>query len=130
MGRRSFFFSNSSWRSDVRAVVMKFGGSSVADAVAIGRVASIVAGERGRGRSPVVVVSALGGVTDRLLALAEAARRGEEFDDGVAAPRQRHVDEMMRLGAGDDAMLLPAVDRHFGELREALESIRQRRSSD
>ena len=34
----------------MRSVVMKFGGSSVADAAAIDRVVSIVAAERGKGR--------------------------------------------------------------------------------
>jgi aspartate kinase len=112
---------------------MKFGGSSVADAAAIGRVVSIVAEERTRGRAPVVVVSALGGVTDRLLALAEAARTGasrQEVEDGIAALRRRHVDEAARLGADVDGALLPALDRHFGDLRSALQEVEQRRAAD
>ena len=112
----------------MRAVVMKFGGSSVADAAAIDRVASIVAAERSRGRAPVVVVSALGGVTDRLLALAEAARTGSrsgELDEGVAALRRRHLDEAARLGADADGTLLPAIDRHFEELEAAMRAIDQ-----
>jgi aspartate kinase len=48
-------------------VVLKFGGTSVADAPSIRRVARIVAAER---RPRIVVVSALGGVTDALLHLA------------------------------------------------------------
>ena len=50
--------------------VLKFGGTSVADAAAIGRLVAIVAGRRG---CRTVVVSALGGVTDRLLAIAGTA---------------------------------------------------------
>src|SRR5215217_3635963 len=46
--------------------VMKFGGTSVADAAAFENVARIVAAEREA--SPVVVVSAMSGVTDSLLA--------------------------------------------------------------
>src|SRR5436190_17526388 len=117
----------------MRSVVMKFGGSSVVDAAAIGRVVSIVDAERTRGRAPVVVVSALGGVTDRLLALAEAARRGDgpgEVEAGVAALRQRHVDEMANLGVQADETLLPALDGHFDELRSALDQIRARRTAD
>jgi aspartate kinase len=112
---------------------MKFGGSSVVDATAIERVVSIVEGERSRGRAPVVVVSALGGVTDRLLALAEAARIGNahgDVEDGVAALRRRHVDEAARLGADSDAGLVPAMDRHFDDLRGALDTIGQRRAAD
>jgi aspartate kinase len=48
-------------------VVLKFGGTSVADVPSIRRVAGIVAAER---RPRTVVVSALGGVTDALLHLA------------------------------------------------------------
>ena len=48
-------------------IVMKFGGSSVESAEAIQRVASIV---RECDRRPVVVVSAMGKTTDRLLAIA------------------------------------------------------------
>jgi aspartate kinase len=45
---------------------MKFGGTSVADAAAFENVARIVANERDA--APVVVVSAMSGVTDSLLA--------------------------------------------------------------
>jgi aspartate kinase len=48
------------------ALVMKFGGTSVADAAAFENVARIVAAQRNA--SPVVVVSAMSGVTDSLLA--------------------------------------------------------------
>lgn len=47
------------------AVVMKFGGTSVADAAALENVARIVSSEHKS--APVVVVSAMGGVTDTLL---------------------------------------------------------------
>ena len=63
-------------------IVSKFGGTSVADADAIRRVAAIVAA-RGDER-PLVVVSALAGVTDALLALASVVRSGTP-DELVAA---------------------------------------------
>ena len=47
-------------------IVVKFGGTSVGDAEAITRAASIVEGRLDR--QPVVVVSALGGATNALLA--------------------------------------------------------------
>ena len=50
--------------------VLKFGGTSVADAEAIDRLVAIVAARRG---CRTVVVSALGGVTDRLLGIAASA---------------------------------------------------------
>jgi aspartate kinase len=56
-------------------LVMKFGGTSVGDAARIRDVVEIV---RGRlARRPVVVVSAQGGVTNELIALAESAAKAE-----------------------------------------------------
>ena len=47
-------------------IVMKFGGTSVADADAIARVVGIVkAARESSGLPPVVIVSAMSGVTDR-----------------------------------------------------------------
>ena len=48
-------------------VVMKFGGTSVKDPEAIRRLARIVAREQGISGVPVVVVSAMSGITDQLL---------------------------------------------------------------
>ena len=56
-------------------IVMKFGGTSVEDAKAIDRVASIVEGRLAQ--QPVVVVSAMAKVTDTLLTMARAAGEGE-----------------------------------------------------
>ena len=53
------------------SIVMKFGGTSVADAAAFENVARIVAAEREA--SPIVVVSAMSGVTDGLLAATNKA---------------------------------------------------------
>ena len=71
-------------------VVMKFGGSSVATSAALARVVAIVKAER---RPRVVVVSALGGVTDALLELAAhaAARNEVAALEAVRALRDRHA---------------------------------------
>ena len=66
-------------------VVMKFGGTSVADAAAFENVALIVSAERAA--FPVVVVSAMSGVTDALLA-ATPASVGPIFSRYVAAAEQ------------------------------------------
>src|ERR1700741_163630 len=57
------------------SIVMKFGGTSVADAAAIENVARIVASEHKA--APVVVVSAMGGVTDSLLNATAIAAPGD-----------------------------------------------------
>jgi len=56
-------------------IVMKFGGTSVQDAAAIERAASIVKGRLAQ--RPVVVVSAMAKVTDQLLTMARAAGSGD-----------------------------------------------------
>src|SRR5580765_8421623 len=81
-------------------VVMKFGGTSVADQGAIERLISIVRAERqvaiqpesSDWRGPVVVVSAIGGATDRLLGVAAEAGAGdiEGARENTRALRARH----------------------------------------
>ena len=87
-------------------VVMKFGGSSVATAAALARLCAIVSAER---RDRVVVVSALGGVTDALLAVAAwaAARDLEGAVAGLDEIRRRHATmaEGLREDAGRQALL-------------------------
>jgi aspartate kinase len=61
----------------MKYVVMKFGGTSVEDAAAMGRTANIVAGRRTEEQQPIVVVSAMSKVTDQLLLAASTAARGE-----------------------------------------------------
>jgi aspartate kinase len=69
-------------------VVLKFGGTSVADADAIARLVSIV---RARGGPRTVVVSALAGVTDGLLGIADVAvRDAPRAHDSLAAITRRH----------------------------------------
>ena len=57
-------------------LVLKFGGTSVGTASAIGHAADIIRGLRDTGHEVAVVTSAMSGVTDRLLEGAAAAVRG------------------------------------------------------
>ena len=85
-------------------IVCKFGGTSVGDADAIRRTASIV--QSRLDRQPIVVVSALGGATNQLLALAEQAARGQLIGAlrAVQNLRDRHMKEAAALlGTGDGA---------------------------
>ena len=73
-------------------VVMKFGGSSVASAERIKNVADRVKGN-GRGHQVVVVCSAMGDVTDELLALCADASKGLEkpVEERLASIREMHL---------------------------------------
>ncbi len=84
-------------------IVVKFGGTSVGDAEAIERATEIV---RGRlARRPLVVVSALSGTTNTLLAIAEQAEKGQLIGAlrGVEGLRERHLREAAKL-LGDTAV--------------------------
>jgi aspartate kinase len=78
-------------------IVIKFGGTSVGDADRVAEAIDIVA-ER-RHLDPIVVVSALAGVTNDLVAASEAAReqKPERVAEIIRAVRQRHEDVAMRL---------------------------------
>ncbi len=78
-------------------IVVKFGGTSVGDAQRVANAIDIVA-ER-KDRKPIVVVSALAGVTNDLVAASEAARECniDRVNEIIAAVRQRHEDVAMRL---------------------------------
>ncbi len=86
-------------------VVMKFGGTSVENAEAIARTATIVTGRRTPGRQPIVVVSALAKVTDQLLLAATTAARGERAPALAVTERllARHIAVARELGVADDA---------------------------
>ena len=59
-------------------IVQKYGGTSVADVARIRAMAARVARTRSAGHHVVVVVSAMAGETNRLLALARAAARSPD----------------------------------------------------
>jgi aspartate kinase len=82
-------------------IVYKFGGSSVADAQRIQEVARLVAGAPTR---PVVVVSAMGGVTDHLVVIAESIGQGNDVWRNVLPELEtRHANAVIGLTAGDAA---------------------------
>lgn len=101
----------------VRVKVMKFGGAALRDGAGVRRAVRIVA-EHGGG-APVVVVSALEGVTDMLVQAARAAVRGEV---SVEAVRVRHRGVLQQLGADPERL-----DIYVRELGLLLDSISARR---
>jgi aspartate kinase len=115
-------------------VVMKFGGTSVADQAAIERLISIVRAQRqadaqqegGDARGPIVVVSALAKVTDRLLGVAANAGAGdlEGAQNNLRELRQRHITVSAVI---TDAVLREQVvgfiDREFDELERIAQAL-------
>ncbi len=77
--------------------VLKFGGSSVASAENINKVITIVK-EKAANTKTVVVVSALGGITDLLLQCAQLASTGSEnYKKNIQEIEQRHLQTVKDL---------------------------------
>lgn len=94
-------------------IVMKFGGSSVANAERIKHVASII--KAYREKRPVVVLSAMGDTTDHLLAAADLAVTGTVDVAGVA---KLHEETARELGINIDA-----IEALLAELKQLLTGI-------
>jgi len=95
-------------RSDakhVTLIVQKYGGTSVGSLALMRNVASRVAEVHGRGESIVVVASAMGDETDRLLDLARAVD---------ARPEPRELDALLATGEQVSVALLAMVLRSIG----------------
>jgi aspartokinase/homoserine dehydrogenase 1 len=104
--------------------VHKFGGSSVADAACMQRVADIVEADPAARKA--VVLSACRGVTDALLTLITLAEQGApEVDERLAELRQRHVGIARELLAGE--MLdeyVAALDVDLRDIAGILQTVR------
>jgi aspartate kinase len=110
----------------MKLVVMKFGGTSVEDAVAIRRTADIVAGRIGRGLQPIVIVSAMARVTDQLLNAAAAAGRGDKtsaLSASIALRARHHQAAADLIPATALAPMTALIDEHFDALDELLRGL-------
>ena len=103
---------------------MKFGGTSVESAAAIERVASIV---KARAQlKPIVVVSAMGKTTNKLLAIASAAIGGkrEDYIRQLHDLRDFHSREARKVvPLSHRAELDRTLDDHFQEMTELVKGI-------
>ena len=86
-------------------VVQKFGGSSVADAESIKRVARRIVATQARGNEVVVVISAMGDTTDELMDLAMRVSHD---------PRPRELDMLLTAGERMSAALLAMAINDLG----------------
>lgn len=102
-------------------IVMKFGGSSLATGERIAQAADLAL--RYRDRSPVLVVSAMGGVTDTLIGIARLAVQGRKVlpsvQEHLQALEERHVAALSTLcDAMEGAQSRDAIAASFVELHE------------
>ena len=86
-------------------IVQKYGGSSVADAAAINRVAKRIAAAKRAGNEVVVVVSAMGDTTDELIELAKKI---------TPTPPSREMDILLTAGERISMALLAMAIANLG----------------
>ena len=106
-------------RDDAMSLVMKFGGTSVADPDAINRLIGIVREQQAKtGSAPLVVVSALSGVTDMLVAIAQLAEDGASGPAAaqVRALLERHLSVATAVTSESRARVLADVRLEIEEL--------------
>ena len=72
----------------IRMVVMKFGGSSVGDAERIKNVCEIVKSKLNE--KPIVVLSAVKGITDKLIGTAKMASEGKDVSRELEEIKKKH----------------------------------------
>lgn len=104
--------------------VLKFGGTSVANADNISKVVSIVK-ESVKKDKTIVVVSALGGITDLLLNAAALAAEGDEaYKDKLKLVEQRHLEATKQLiPVTYQSQLLSLVKKSCNEIEDICNGI-------
>ncbi len=104
--------------------VLKFGGTSVANAENINKVVAIVK-EKIKTDKTVVVASALGGVTDLLLDAAAKAAAGDElYKEELATVEQRHIEAVKQLiPVAQQSQLLSLVKKACNEIEDICNGI-------
>lgn len=108
-------------------LVMKFGGTAVDSADKVRNVAKLVKSYADKGDELVCVVSAVRGMTDGLLSMADSVRRGDRssIEEFVSKSRKLHVDIVN--GAITDKKLkekaMAEVEKTAGELQDVLGGI-------
>jgi len=92
-------------------IVQKFGGTSVADTQRIRNVATRVLKTHAKGNDVVVILSAMAGVTDRLIGLA---------NEVTETPDRRELDVLLATGEQTTAALLAMMLKGMGHKAQSL----------
>ncbi len=111
--------------------VLKFGGTSVGSGERIRRVATIIADtlQDAQAHFPVVVVSAMSGITDQLLRIARCAclHEDEACAEELVSLRQRHLEaaEQVTREGPEREQLLQDIELALCDLAQDVEALRQ-----
>ncbi|MEM4246127.1 MAG: aspartate kinase [Candidatus Bathyarchaeia archaeon] len=105
-------------KRNARRVVVKFGGSSLADSQKIAQAAKSVASEAKKGSEIAVVVSAMGGTTEQLIKVTEGALQGQ---DGYS----KELDEILSMGERTSARLFSTAVKSRGVKAKYFDPMRE-----
>jgi aspartokinase/homoserine dehydrogenase 1 len=104
--------------------ILKFGGTSVGSVQSISTVLEILKAESAGGQKPIAVVSAMSGITNLLVDMAERAAAGKEFTAQLAELENRHFEVVK--GLLDIAQQNPVFTRlkiYFNQLEDLLQGV-------
>ena len=99
--------------------IIKFGGSSIADAEKIQHVAGIIE-DTEKNSELAIVVSAFGGVTDAIKTLAESAAAGEDIDSTFDSLVTRHTEYAESLSIINEENIRYKLNEYFTQLKSDL----------
>ena len=105
---------------------MKFGGTSVGDENCIGRVVSIISHYRSSGCELAVVVSAMSGVTDQLIAIAEEVEKSTDkppIDATIQSLRTRHTKVLKGVAPDEYKAVSSEIENRLDNLKNILTAV-------
>ena len=104
--------------------ILKFGGTSVGSIASISALLNILEKEQQESEKPVIVLSAMSGVTNLLTSMADKAALGKDYNVELKAIEDRHF-EIIRalLPAAAQNPVLSKLKLYFNELEELLQAI-------
>jgi aspartokinase/homoserine dehydrogenase 1 len=103
--------------------ILKFGGTPVGSAESISTLIEILKSEREL-QNPIVVLSAMGGVTNILLEMAEKARNLQDYSEQLKKVEEKHFHVIRTLlPAGAQNPVLTKLKIYFNELEDILQSV-------
>ena len=115
---------NHSPLTNTKMKVLKFGGTSVGSAGSIKTVLSILQQQQQAGKKPVTVLSAMSGVTNLLVQMAENAAVGQSFTAQLADLEHKHfevVRELMEVQTQNPVFTRLKI--YFNELEDLLQGV-------
>lgn len=104
--------------------VLKFGGTSVGSAESIRSVLQIVSAAQQAGEQPLVVLSAMSGVTNLLTKMAEEAAEGKPFEEGMKILEDKHFDVIRKLiSVKFQNPVFTKLKLYFNEIEDLLQGV-------